>query len=325
VWIFTLLLATMTAVGLGVMAFTLPAFVFSFWVARRLTSRLERLTHATEALREGNLSARVVVEGEDEVARLQDNFNRMAVELENSTHALQAERDKVAGLLQVQRELIAGVSHELRTPAATILGYVDSLCQPGGEPLPETVTHDLEVIAHEAGRLRTILNDLLTLAQSESSRLSLNLEAVDVTAILQQAVQTLAPLAWETKRVEVTAEGVAALPLARADAVRVEQILLNLIQNAIRHTPPGGVVVLNGGAEAGQVWLEVADTGAGIDPQDLPHIWEKFFRGEDAPGDVGVGLGLALVKELSEAMGGSVSVESALGEGSAFRVTLPAA
>jgi signal transduction histidine kinase len=325
VWTFTLLLFTLAATFTGLVIFSLPAFLFSYGVARRITSRLEKLACATDLMREGDLATRVRVEGEDEVAALQTNFNRMAADLERSTLALQTERDKVSGLLRVQRELTAGVSHELRTPAATILAYIEILqnnldCQsnPG-------MARDLEIVAHEAGRLQAILNDMLTLVQSETSRLSLNLQPVLVGPLVRRTVDTLAPLAWESKRVQVTADFEEPLQPALADAVRVEQILLNLIQNAIRHTPPGGAVIATARGEPGAIWLEVIDTGEGIPVEELGAIWEKFYRGSDAEqqGSEGVGLGLALVKELAEAMGGHVGVESSPGEGSVFRVRLP--
>lgn len=324
-WVFTLFLVTLIMVMIGLAIFSLPAFLFAYLIARRLTSRLESLTRATQTIRTGNLGARVTVAGEDEVAILQQNFNAMAADLERSTRDLQSERDKVSGLLQIQRELTAGISHELRTPAATLIGYVDSIRRHAEGQLPEVVSHDLEIIAHEAARLQIILNDLLTLSQSEARKLSLNLQAVDLAEIARQAVETLAPLAWESKRVQVTVDFDTPLPPVRADAMRVEQILLNLIQNGIRHTPPGGVVVVTGGGDASTVWLEVADTGEGIPGVDLPHIWEKFYRAGDRERREasGFGLGLALVKELSEAMGGQVGVESAHGEGSAFRISFP--
>lgn len=324
VWIFTFLLISLLAGFVGASIFTLPAVGFSYWVARRLTGRLDHLVETANALRQGNFSARVKVEGQDEVAAFQENFNNMAADLEKSTRTLQEERDKVARLLTLQRELTAGISHELRTPAATLTGYVDSLRQNLDQQTPQSIRHDLEIIAHEAGRLQNILNDLLTLSQSEADRLSLKLQPVAVEEVMRRAVDTLAPLAWKSKRVQVVADIKDGLPPAWGDALRVEQIILNLIQNGVRYTPPGGAVVASASLAEGGVLLEVADTGEGIRPEDLPHIWERFYRADNSEhvGE-GVGLGLALVKELTEAMGGSVDVESAPGEGSVFRVRLP--
>jgi signal transduction histidine kinase len=137
-------------------------------------------------------------------------------------------------------------------------------------------------------------------------------------------VEALAPLAWRSGRVQVVADIPPGLPKASADEGRLEQVLANLIRNAIRHTPPGGIVVLRAAALDAGVQIQVCDTGEGISPEDLPHIWERFYRGANGRHrDLGgAGLGLALVKELTEAMGGTVAVETAPGEGTCFTIKL---
>jgi signal transduction histidine kinase len=142
---------------------------------------------------------------------------------------------------------------------------------------------------------------------------------------VRRLVDAHAPLAWSQRRVQVLAELPAEVPVARADAQRVEQIISNLLGNAIRHTPPGGLVAATASADDAHVSIEVRDTGDGIAPEDLPHVFERFYRGRGEDGRAGLGLGLALVKELAEAMGGSASVSSAPGEGSCFSVRLPRA
>ena len=149
----------------------------------------------------------------------------------------------------------------------------------------------------------------------------------DIGALLRRVAAAVAPLAWERGRVEVLAEAPPDLPPALADPDRLEQVVRNLVANAVRHTPPGGLVLLAAAAEAGAIVVRVKDTGEGIAPDDLPRVFERFYRA-DAARDRdrgGAGLGLALVKELTEAMGGSVGVESVAGEGSVFTVRLPAA
>jgi signal transduction histidine kinase len=139
-------------------------------------------------------------------------------------------------------------------------------------------------------------------------------------------VDALAPLAWRSGRVDVVAELPDNLPPARADEVRLEQVFSNLLRNAIRHTPPGGIVAVVAVAEEAAIRIEVRDTGEGIAAEDLPHIWERFYRGANARAHDrrGAGLGLALVKAYVEAMGGQVAVTSAPGEGSCFTLRLPA-
>ena len=304
-----------------------PSAIFSYLVAQRTARRLEALAEAAEALSRGRYETRVEPAGEDEVARLQAGFNTMAGELARTLHDLEAERDKVAALLQSRRELVAGVSHELRTPVSTVRATLESALDSQAVALPQGLRHDLEAVNNEVLRLQHLINDLFILSQAEAGGLHIDCRPVDAGPVVQRMVDALAPLAWASGRVEVVAELPAGLPLAHADEARLEQILANLLRNAIRHTPPGGIVAAAARAGADALVLEVRDTGEGIAPDDLPHIWERFYRGQQQPGGPrpGAGLGLALVKELAEAMGGSVGVESAVGRGSRFTVRLPRA
>ncbi|MBI2940364.1 MAG: response regulator [Chloroflexi bacterium] len=301
---------------------------------------LEELAAATGALRAGDLAARVTVGGEDEVGRLQADFNAMAADLEQTLRDLHAERDRVAGLLEARRQLIAGVSHELRTPVATVRGYLESALRlldphhPTTDPRSsagpsmgsgQALRADLETMEREVARLSRLIEDLFTLSRAEVGRLELRLGPTDVGAVVCRLVGTLAPLAWQQRWVQVLAEVAPDLSLARADGERLEQVVSNLLGNAVRHTSPGGLVATTVSAEPDAVRVEVRDTGEGIAPEDLPHIFERFYRGPRISGERhdGAGLGLALVKELAEAMGGSVEVVSTPGEGSCFTVRLP--
>ena len=303
-----------------------PSAIFSYFVARRTTRRLEALAAAAKSLREGDYTARVDVLGEDEVAQLQADFNAMAKDLGRTVGELQAERDKVTSLLQSRRDLIANVSHELRTPVATIRGYLESTLA-SRDTEPPKLQHDLEVMEREVGHLQMLIEDLFTLSRAEVGELVLAREPVDVGAIVRRTVDTVAPLAWQGGRVEVVAQVPLDLPSALADERRLEQVLSNLLHNGVRHTPPGGIVAVIAAAEQDAVRIEVRDTGEGIPSEDLSYVWERFYRGESARADDsrGAGLGLALVKELTEAMEGTVKVESVLGEGSCFTVRLPRA
>jgi signal transduction histidine kinase len=352
-WVTTRLLPAATALlNLSIVAGVVvlpPAALISFLALRRTNRRLEELVVAAEALRRGDLAARVPVRGEDEVARLQVAFNAMAADLERTLADLQAERDRVAGLLDARRQLVAGVSHELRTPVATVRGYLESTLR-RDDMVPAEVHGDLQTMEREVIRLQRLIEDLFTLSRAEVGRLSLRLAPTDVGAVVRRLVDTQAPLAWRQRRVHLLAEIGAHLPPARADAQRLEQIVSNLLANAVRHTPPGGLVAAAVAAGPDAVRLEVRDTGKGIATDDLPRVFERFYRGPsaehpqgerreggDGAGDAGsdancgggaadgAGLGLTLVKELAEAMGGSVAVASAPGEGSCFTVRLPRA
>jgi signal transduction histidine kinase len=294
--------------------------VMSYFIARPMTRRIESLARLTGSLRAGRYTERINVEGEDEIAQLQADFNAMAEALEKTLLELKTERDTVSGLLHTRRELIAGVSHELRTPVATMRSYLESARTNWHDVPPPTLRHDLAVMEREVIRLQALIDDLFTLSRAEVGRLTLRCVPTDVGELARRVVDTAAPLAWQSGRVQVVAEVPHNLPQAMADAGRLEQVLRNLVHNAVRHTPPGGIVVVAASGES-QVCLEVRDTGEGIPHSDLPHIWEQFYRGDKAD-EHSAGLGLALVKQLTVAMGGSVDVDSTPGQGSRFSIRL---
>jgi signal transduction histidine kinase len=326
------LLRGLTIFGAASIAVLAAASVFAlissgavaFLLSRQLVTRLERLGRAAESLAGGDLSQRVEAGPADEVGQLARRFNRMAADLEHTLGELRAERDRVAGLLEDRRQLVASTSHELRTPVATVRGYLESALS-RTDRLPVGLQGDLETMERELARLQQLIDDLFALSQAAVGRLSLRLEPTDVSAVVRRLVETAAPLAWRQRRVQVIADVVDDTPPAAVDDQRLEQIVSNLLGNAVRHTPPGGLVAVAVSSEADVVRLDVRDTGEGINPQDVPHVFERFFRGRSQNGETGAGLGLALVKELAEAMGGSVEAASTVGEGSCFTVRLPRA
>lgn len=301
------------------------AFVSSSAVAvlltRGIVRRLERLGGAAERLAGGDLSQRVEPGPEDEVGQLARRFNRMAADLERTLGELRAERDRVTGLLDDRRQLVASASHELRTPVATVRGYLESaLAQP--ELLSAALRSDLETMQRELTRLQQLIEDLFALSSAAVGKLALRIEPVAVPEVVQRLVDTAGPLAWRQRRVQLIAEVGPEVPPAQADAQRLEQIVSNLLGNAIRHTPPGGLVAASVAVDDGWVRLDVRDTGEGIRAEELPHVFDRFYRGRSEHGEGGAGLGLALVKELTEAMDGCVEAESTPGEGSCFTVRL---
>jgi len=301
-----------------------PAALVSYLFSRRITQRVENLALTTNALRNGDYSARVKISGDDEISSLQTDFNTMAEDLETAMSSLQSERDKVTSLLESKRQLTANISHELRTPLATINSYLEPIIRE-----PQLANPDrLLIIERELQRLEHLINDLFSLSRAESGVLDLEIVPLDVGQLVQGLVDTYAGLAWQSDKVEIVARLECEKPTALVDGVRLEQILTNLIRNGIRHTLPGGIIGVVVGQEQDWVRIEVQDTGSGIPPEDLPRIWDRFFRGDDDTrhaAQSGAGLGLALVKELTEAMGGTVAVESTMGKGSKFSVRLPSA
>jgi signal transduction histidine kinase len=298
--------------------------IVAYLLSRRLVTRLERLGRAADSLAAGEVKTRVEEGPVDELGQFARQFNRMAEDLERTLSDLQAERDRVTGLLDARRQLVASVSHELRTPVAAARGYLDSILG-RAEALPAELRTDLETVERELARLQQLIEDLFALARVEVGRLELRPEPIEAGTVVRRLVDAAAPLAWRQRQVQVFAEIDSAVPPVLADGQRLEQVVSNLLTNAIRHTPPGGLVAAAVALDGERVRIEVRDTGDGIPSVDLPHVFERFYRGQDSEGRGGAGLGLALAKELVDAMDGSIQVASTLGEGSCFTVHLPRA
>jgi len=308
--------------GLTLIVVIPPSIGLSYVVARRMTRRLEKLAAATTAIRDGDHSARVDVQGFDEVAQLQTNFNAMAGVLETAIAETAEERDKIGRLLDQRRELVASVSHELRTPLTIIRGYLDSTLSQNADLTP-SLQRDLSVMHSEALRLQRLIDDLFALSRAEIGSLTLHPRECDVHTILQRCAEASSPAAWRTHRVEILVEARGSLPSINVDPDRLEQIIFNLINNAVRHSPPGGLVQLSAVRDGDFIQISIADTGEGIAPDELDLIWDRFYRGRNAKDARGSGIGLAIVRELTEAMDGAVSVASTLGEGTTFTLRFP--
>jgi two-component system sensor histidine kinase BaeS len=214
-----------------------------------------------------------------------------------------------------RRSLLADVSHELRTPLAVVRGNIEAILD-GVHPADEV---HLGAVLEETKVIERLLEDLRTVALSEGGTLALHREPVDVAVVAADVVTSF--------RVAATAAGVAIvlgapddLPLLDADPVRLREILANLVDNALRHTPGGGQVGIDLRAADGEVRIAIADTGAGIAAELLPHVFDRFAKGPDSRGS---GLGLAIAKGLVEAHGGTIAVTSALGRGTTMTVSLP--
>lgn len=234
---------------------------------------------------------------------------------------------------QSRRELIVNVSHELRTPIASIRGHVESLLMANEEQSANLAGEAnqqqyLEIVQRETERLSALVDDLLSLARAEAGELRLDILPVAADEIVEEIYQTMAPLARRERQVTLTRSIPPDLPLVLADRQRLTQVLLNLVRNAITYTPAGGIVSISlERASSAQLALTVADTGMGIPPEDLERVFERFYRTDAsrARATGGFGLGLAIVRDLVNAMGGSIAAESKVGEGSRFRLLLQVA
>lgn len=221
-----------------------------------------------------------------------------------------------------QSDLISDVVHELRTPLTSIIGYSKMLLMM--DNMPAAVQRQfLETIHREASRLGDMVNNYLDLARLESGRSQLHREDVDLNEVAREAVELMRPQAAE-RDIALTLELAEPACAACVDKARLHQVLVNLLSNAIKYNHPGGSVRLAVAPAGGQVHIRVQDTGEGISPDILPHIFDKFFRGEEKEGQAkGTGLGLSIAKQIVEMHGGSIEVQSMPGEGSTFIVILP--
>lgn len=294
----------------GVIAAAGVAIVLTAALSRRILQPVEALTEAARRMESGDLSQRVAVQTKDEIGELARAFNSMA--------------DGLARLEQLRRNMVTDVAHELRTPLSNIRGYLEALQDGVAQPCPEVV----DSLHDEAMLLTRLVNDLQDLALAEAGQLRLVLQPAAVGQIVSQvvnAMQTTAASKGLTIRTDLQAD----LPAVMADAGRVAQALRNLLSNAMSYTPEGGTITVtaSAGNSAAEVQLSVRDTGIGIAPEHLSHVFDRFYRVDPsrARATGGAGLGLAIVKQLVEAHGGRLWAESTVGQGATFSFTLPVA
>jgi PAS domain S-box-containing protein len=223
----------------------------------------------------------------------------------------------------LQREFIAVASHDLRSPLQSIVGYLD-LVLTDEDMDAATQREFIQIARNESERLIHLANSVLDLTRLQAGQMPLNLAPVDVRPLIEQATSEVWPLA-QRKRIALLTETAPDLPLARADAEGFSRILRNLLTNAVKFTPEGGTVRLVAAGQSDHVLIQVCDNGPGIPAEELPRIFERFYRGANARDRLGAGLGLAIARQLVEAQGGRIWAESTPGQGSVFSFTLPAA
>jgi signal transduction histidine kinase len=349
--------ATVTLVSANIAVTFGLSGLFGYLLARGLTRRLEAVSRAAAAIAAGDLSRRVPVEAQNEVGQLAANFNQMVAHLEETMGEVQRARTQAEEALRARQELVASISHELRTPLAVVQAHLDTLVMrhplsaaagSSGSPLgipragrgsPEGTPGEggdeeeipvpaatLRALSHEMDRLAALVDDLFALSRAETGAVHVHSAPTDVGALVGEVAALMRPLAQSEGKIALSVEVAPGLPLAMADGDRLRQILANLVRNAVRHTPEGGIIVLSVAVAGPWIVVAVADTGEGIPPEHLQHIFDRFYRVEQSRSRTsgGAGLGLAIVREFVELMGGHVTVESKPGEGSCFRVYLPA-
>jgi len=284
------------------------ALLLTYFVANRISSPIKTLATAARKLGQGDLSQRVTIKETDEIGELAEAFNSMADGLE---------RDET-----LRRNMVADTAHELRTPLTNIRGYLEAVQEGLKQPDAEL----LRSLDEEAATLSRLVNDLQELSLAEAGELKLNFQIENVAALVGPAVAAAGSQAAR-KQVSLTSQLPPALPPVSVDRQRIGQVLRNLLDNAIAHTPPGGSIAVSAEKQANTVKISVSDTGEGIPPEDLPNIFERFYRVDKSRTRAtgGSGLGLTIARRLVEAHGGTIEAKSEPGKGSRFSFTIPAA
>jgi signal transduction histidine kinase len=302
------------AVILAAIGASLVAGIVALFIGRSLTAPLKSLALAANKMSAGDLTTRAPVMRDDETGQLASQFNQMAERLQSSFSELATERDTL-------RRFIADASHELRTPI-TALKMFNELLRNGASDDPRARTEFLAESQTQIERLEWITRNLLDLSRLDSGVASLELDTHDVGDVLQASSAAFKQIALER---DIALNVCAPNPpiSVRCDRARIQIALSNLVDNAMKFTPAGGHIDVYAQSDAQAVEISVQDSGSGIDPADLPHIFERFYHGK-SNGTRGSGLGLALVKSVVQAHGGTVSVQSAPGQGSRFVISLPA-
>ncbi len=294
-----LLWATLGAVAL--------ALLLGALLTRSLLRPISALTLATRALAQGGRGAQITVHGRDELAALSMAFNTMSHDLARAENA--------------RRQMTADIAHDLRTPLTVLGGYIESMHEGVLAATPERFA----VMQSEVSQLSRLVDDLMTLARADAGEIKLNRQPVAVEGLLTRIAAAHAVSA-SRKEVSIEQQVAPALQPISIDEARITQVLGNLLSNALRHTPAGGRIVLGAAPHARGICLSVSDSGEGISADDLPFIFERFYRSDEARSGDGAesGLGLAIAKSLIAAHGGEISVTSAPGAGAYFEIKLPA-
>ena len=300
------------AVVLGGSLALMAALIIGYIVVRAITHPIDQLSHAAHALGRGDLSARVPAEahpsrlGDDELTELGATFNVMADSLQKAE--------------TLRRDMTADIAHELRTPLAVMRGNLEAMLD---GVYPADGEH-IQPVLNQVHLLTRLVEDLRTLALAEAGQLPLTKRPTDLGNLIKATLASFQADA-ATQRVTLTATSIDSLPAIELDPDRVQQTIGILISNALRHTPADGSIIVTLRRDSAQAIIEVADSGAGIPPDDLPHIFERFYRADKSRSreSGGSGLGLAIAKSIVQAHGGIISATSEVGRGTILRFTLP--
>ncbi len=298
--------STNLAIGLAAIAGTLAAVMIGFLLSGRLLMPIRLLTQASRSLSKGDLSQQIPVASNDELGELTTTFNLMSLELARAD--------------EQRKRLTADITHDLSTPLQILSGYVEMI-QDGEVPL---TPQRAEIMSTEIEHLKRLVGDLTTLTQAETGSLLIALEAIQPGDLLNHIFNAYQPISAK-QQVAMDLVIPDGLPEIMVDEVRMQQVLKNLMENALRYTPSGAKITLSASQSQDQVLMSIQDTGSGIAAADLPYVFERFYRADKSRGGSSgkMGLGLAICKALVEAQGGRIQVESeGIGKGTRFVIAL---
>jgi signal transduction histidine kinase len=306
-----LLLATVLLLFAGSIAMS-----FGYLLSMSLTERIRVLNSAAMALRHGKLNVRVPPGGRDEVSELAQSFNEMAARLE------EAARQQVEMEAQ-RRNLITWIGHDLRAPLTAMRVIVEAMAD-GVVTDPATVDRYLRTAKHHLHSLSQLLDDLFEIVEIDAGGIRLDVHRSSVNDLVSDALEGFSAVAAR-KDVRLKGGSQAGVGRVPVDVQKIDRVLTNLLDNALRHTPAGGEVQVSASGDGESVRIEVSDTGEGISQEELPHVFDRFYRGQKERAREGAkaGLGLAIAKGIVEAHGGEMGLESTLGKGTTAWFTLP--
>jgi signal transduction histidine kinase len=282
------------------------ALVLSYVLSRRILSPMKELSLAAGKLGKGDFSQRVNIDDRSEVGELAESFNTMAGNLEHNE--------------QLRRNMVADIAHELRTPLSNLSGYLEAIRDDVVKPDPEVIRS----LCEESATLSRLVNDLQELSLAEAGELKLTLQSISIAKLIKDTLEAVSARA-EARSITLSSDIPRRLPKVNVDTHRIRQVLNNLLQNAISHTGKKGGISVTAGKRGEAIFVSVRDTGEGISAEDLPNIFERFYRVDKSRtrSTGGSGLGLTIARRLVEAHGGKITVASEQGKGSTFTFTLP--
>ncbi|GEQ23175.1 two-component sensor histidine kinase [Clostridium butyricum] len=305
----------------GVIAIFISVFV-SYFISMSIAKPIKEITEISLEMSKGNFSKKAKVYSSDEIGKLTEAFNYMMVTLDKTMGDLEDEKNKMIKLEKMQRQFVANASHEIRTPLTSVRGYVEAILD-GVVNDKEQERKHLGIILKETLRMHRLVNSLLDLSRIESRQIKINRKDLNISEVINSTVMKFKPII-EDQELQLVVDIPKGLPIVIGDEDLIDQVITNYITNAVRFTSAGGSITVKAEQNENEVYVHVIDTGIGISSEELTKVWGRFYKINESRqlSKEGAGLGLSLVKEIIELLGGRTWAESELGKGSIFSFSL---